>query len=50
MHCQQTVVQSAFARRLDNCIGRLPQLKLTANEFKFNPFYDVLCAGTVAGS
>lgn len=25
MHCQQTVAQSAFARRLDNCIGRLPQ-------------------------
>ena len=25
MHCQQTVVQSAFARRLDNCIGRLLQ-------------------------
>ena len=25
MHCQQTVARSAFARRLDNCIGRLPQ-------------------------
>lgn len=24
-HCWQTVAQSAFARRLDNCIGRLPQ-------------------------
>ena len=23
--CQQTVAQSAFARRLDNCIGRLLQ-------------------------
>lgn len=25
MRCQQTVAQSAFARRLDNRIGRLPQ-------------------------
>lgn len=25
MHRQQTVARSAFARRLDNCIGRLPQ-------------------------
>ena len=24
-HCWQTVTQSAFARRLDSCIGRLPQ-------------------------
>lgn len=23
--CRQTVARSAFARRLDNCIGRLPQ-------------------------
>ena len=48
MRCQQTVAQSAFAQRLDNCIGRLPQPWLSAIEFKFNPSYDVLCAGTVA--